>query len=166
MLFRSKLPAVPVHTWLPDAHVEAPTPISVILAALLLKVGGYGFYRIAYSIFPDGAIMYAYPIAIVGVLSIVYGGLNAMAQRDLKKLIAYSSVSHMGFVTLGLFVLFAGGTSNYTSGINGAMIQMISHGFISAALFLCVGVLYDRIHSREIEDYGGVINSKIGRAHV
>lgn len=147
--FAIKLPVVPLHTWLPDAHVEAPTAISVILAGLLLKVGGYGIFRIAYSIFPDGAIVFAYPIALVGLVAIVYGGLTAMAQNDLKRLVAYSSVSHMGFVLLGLSVLTA-------EGVSGSLFQMVSHGLISGALFIIVGVLYDRTHDRKIENVSGL----------
>ena len=147
--FAIKLPVVPFHTWLPDAHVEAPTPISVILAALLLKVGGYGFYRLAFSIFPGAAIHYAYPIAIFGVVSIIYGGLNAMAQRDLKRLIAYSSVSHMGFVLVGL-------ASLTYEGATGGIFHMMSHGLISAGLFLIAGVIYDRTSNRSIENYSGL----------
>jgi len=144
-----KLPAVPFHTWLPDAHVEAPTAISVLLAGVLLKVGGYGLFRIAYSIFPDAAMELAQPVAILGMISIVYGGLVAMAQNDIKKLIAYSSVSHMGFVLLGLAVITL-------EGISGSLFQMVSHGFISGALFLIVGVLYDRTHDRQIENVSGL----------
>ena len=144
-----KLPVVPLHTWLPDAHVEAPTAISVILAGLLLKVGGFGMVRLAYSIFPDGAIEYAYPIALVGLLAIVYGGLNAMAQTDMKRLVAYSSVSHMGFMLLGLAVLTV-------EGVSGSLFQMVSHGLISGALFLVVGVLYDRTHDRKIDNLSGL----------
>ncbi|MEO9474904.1 MAG: NADH-quinone oxidoreductase subunit M [Cyclobacteriaceae bacterium] len=147
--FAIKLPVVPVHTWLPDAHVEAPTAISVILAGILLKVGGYGFFRIAYGIFPDGAIEYAFPVACFGVISIIYGGFAAMAQSDLKRLIAYSSVSHMGFVMLGL-------ASLTYEGVAGSLFQMISHGLISGALFLIVGVVYDRTHDRKIENVSGL----------
>ncbi|WP_421872139.1 complex I subunit 4 family protein [Marinoscillum sp.] len=147
--FLIKLPAVPFHTWLPDAHVEAPTAISVLLAGVLLKVGGYGLFRICYTIFPDIAIQLAQPVAIVGMLSIVYGGMVAMAQNDVKKLIAYSSVSHMGFVLLGLAALTS-------EGVTGSLFQMVSHGFISGALFLVVGVVYDRTHDRQIEGLSGL----------
>lgn len=147
--FLIKLPAVPFHTWLPDAHVEAPTAISVLLAGVLLKVGGYGLFRICYAIFPDVAIDLAYPIAVIGMISIVYGGMVAMAQNDIKKLIAYSSVSHMGFVLLGLAALTI-------EGIGGSLFQMVSHGFISGALFLLVGVIYDRTHDRQIENLSGL----------
>lgn len=147
--FAIKLPAVPVHTWLPDAHVEAPTPISVVLAGILLKVGAYGLIRIAYPIFPEGALHYAWLVALIGVISIIYGALNAMAQHDLKKLIAYSSVSHMGYVLLGLSVLTP-------EGVAGALFQMFSHGLISPLLFLLAGVLYDRTHDRIIENYSGL----------
>ncbi len=147
--FAIKLPAVPVHTWLPDAHVEAPTPISVILAALLLKIGGYGLVRIAFPIFPEAAIYFSSVVAIMGLISIIYGALNAMASKDLKRLIAYSSVSHMGFVLLGL-------SSLTPEGVSGAIYQMVSHGIISAMLFLLVGVLYDRTHDRTIAHYSGL----------
>ncbi|MDZ7649002.1 MAG: NADH-quinone oxidoreductase subunit M [Cytophagales bacterium] len=135
--FMIKLPAVPFHTWLPDAHVEAPTPISVILAALLLKFGGYGLLRFAYPIFPDGAIHFGWLVGLIGLVSIIYGALNALASKDLKRLIAYSSVSHMGFVLLGI-------ASATVEGVTGAIYQMVSHGIISAMLFLLAGVLYDR----------------------
>jgi len=147
--FLIKLPAVPVHTWLPDAHVEAPTAISVILAGLLLKVGGYGLFRIAFPIFPEQALTYATPIAILGVIAIIYGGFNAMAQTDLKRLVAYSSVSHMGFVLVGL--------SAFTvQGVSGGLFQMVSHGLLSPALFLLVGILYDRAGDRQIENFSGL----------
>jgi NADH-quinone oxidoreductase subunit M len=147
--FAIKLPSVPFHTWLPDAHVEAPTAISVVLAGVLLKIGGYGMIRIAYSIFPEGAVQFAYFIALAGVISIVYAGLNALAMRDIKKMIAYSSVSHMGFVLLGIASLTA-------EGMNGAMYQMFSHGILASLLFLIAGVLYDRTHDRMIENYRGL----------
>jgi NADH-quinone oxidoreductase subunit M len=147
--FMIKLPAVPFHTWLPDAHVEAPTAISVLLAGVLLKVGGYGLFRICYAIFPDAAISMAYPVAVIGLISIIYGGLVAMAQNDIKKLIAYSSVSHMGFVLLGLAAITS-------EGVSGSLFQMVSHGFISGALFLIVGVIYDRTHDRQIENLSGL----------
>ena len=161
--FAVKIPMWPVHTWLPDAHVEAPTAGSAVLAAIMLKMGGYGFLRFSLPVTPDASShMDTFMIAI-SLVAIVYIGFVALAQRDMKKLIAYSSISHMGFVTLGIFIAFRliakGDASGVALGLEGAMIQMISHGFISAAMFLCVGVMYDRVHSREIADYGGVINT-------
>ncbi|MEQ9298187.1 MAG: NADH-quinone oxidoreductase subunit M [Cyclobacteriaceae bacterium] len=150
--FAVKLPIVPLHTWLPDAHVEAPTPISVVLAGILLKIGGYGFFRFAYGIFPEGGIYFGYWIAVLGVLAIIYGGLNAMAQKDLKRLIAYSSVSHMGFVLLGL-------ASLTEEGALGAIMMMFSHGLTSAASFLIAGVIYDRTKDRLIENYSGMASA-------
>lgn len=147
--FAIKLPAVPFHTWLPDAHVEAPTPISVVLAGILLKVGAYGIIRICYGIFPEGAVYYAEFIGIMGLVAILYGALNALAMKDLKKMIAFSSISHMGYILLGLAALTV-------EGVAGAVYQMISHGFISALLFLLVGVIYDRTHDRSIENYRGL----------
>ncbi len=151
MAFAVKVPMWPVHTWLPDAHVEAPTGGSVVLAAIMLKLGGYGFLRLSLPIVPDASLYLAPVVIALSLIAVVYIGLVALVQTDMKKLIAYSSISHMGFVTLGIFIFNA-------QGIEGAVIQMISHGFISGALFLCVGVLYDRMHSRQIADYGGVAN--------
>jgi NADH-quinone oxidoreductase subunit M len=150
--FAVKVPMWPVHTWLPDAHVEAPTGGSVVLAAVTLKVGGYGFVRFILPIVPDASRYMAGFVIALSLIAVVYIGFVALVQADMKKLIAYSSISHMGFVTLGVF-LFS------QMGIEGGLVQMISHGFVSAALFLCVGVLYDRMHSRLISDYGGVVNT-------
>ncbi|MQG90925.1 MAG: NADH-quinone oxidoreductase subunit M [SAR202 cluster bacterium] len=150
--FAVKVPMFPVHTWLPDAHVEAPTGGSVILAAITLKMGAYGFLRFSIPITPDASSELAIWVIGLSLIAVVYIALVALVQRDMKKLIAYSSISHMGFVTLGFFIFD-------TQGMEGAIVQMISHGFISGALFLCVGVLYDRMHSREIDSYGGVANA-------
>jgi NADH-quinone oxidoreductase subunit M len=152
MAFAVKVPMWPVHTWLPDAHVEAPTGGSAVLAAILLKLGAYGFVRFSLPILPDASHYLAGFMITLSLIAIVYIGLVALAQTDMKKLIAYSSISHMGFVTLGFFIFNA-------YGMEGGLVQMISHGFVSAALFLCVGVLYDRMHSRNIADYGGVVNT-------
>ena len=162
--FAVKIPMWPVHTWLPDAHVEAPTGGSVILAAILLKMGGYGFLRFSLPIAPDASAYLSSFMVALSLVAIIYIGLVAIAQTDMKKLIAYSSISHMGFVTLGAFVFFTIGTQTASSetmslALTGAMIQMISHGLISAALFLCVGVMYDRLHTRLISGYRGVVNS-------
>ena len=166
MAFAVKIPMWPVHTWLPDAHVEAPTGGSVILAAIMLKIGGYGFLRFSLPITPDASSSLDWLIILMSLIAVVYIGFVALVQTDMKKLVAYSSIAHMGFVTLGLFIVFriwANPANTDISGaamaIEGAMIQMISHGFISAALFLMIGVLYDRMHSREINDYGGVVNT-------
>ncbi len=162
--FAVKVPMWPVHTWLPDAHVEAPTGGSVILAAITLKIGGYGFLRFALPITPDAANLLDWLVITMSLVAVVYISLVALIQQDMKKLIAYSSIAHMGFVTLGFFIVFGiyrhtGSLSGATLGIEGGMVQMVSHGFISGALFLCVGVLYDRMHSRQIKDYGGVVNT-------
>jgi NADH-quinone oxidoreductase subunit M len=149
--FAVKMPMWPVHTWLPDAHVEAPTAGSVILAAILLKMGGYGFIRFSLPMFPDASAYFAPLIYALSIVAIVYTSLVAMVQEDIKKLIAYSSVAHMGFVTMGLFTLTP-------QGVQGALFLMISHGLVSGALFLCVGVIYDRMHTREISAYGGLVN--------
>ena len=150
--FAVKVPMWPVHTWLPDAHVEAPTGGSVILAAITLKLGAYGFLRFSLPIVPDASHVMAPYVIALSLIAVVYIGLVALVQADMKKLIAYSSIAHMGFVTLGIFIFNA-------MGIEGALVQMISHGFISGAMFLCVGVMYDRMHSRQIADYGGVVNT-------
>ena len=162
--FAVKIPMFPVHTWLPDAHVEAPTAGSVILAAIALKIGGYGLLRFSLPIVPDAGHEWAMFVIVLSLIAVVYVGLVALVQDDMKKLIAYSSVSHMGFVTLGTFIAFAlvrdaGNADAARLGLQGAMVQMISHGFISGAMFTCVGVLYDRMHTRMIKDYGGVINT-------
>ena len=162
--FAVKVPMFPVHTWLPDAHVEAPTGGSVILAAILLKMGGYGFVRFSLPITPDASHSLAWLMIGLSLIAVVYIGFVALVQRDMKKLIAYSSIAHMGFVTLGFFVIFLATANAPTSdgarlALQGGMVQMVSHGLISGALFLCVGVLYDRLHSREISAYGGVVNT-------
>ena len=147
--FAVKVPVFPFHTWLPDAHVEAPTPISVLLAGVLLKMGGYGFFRISFPLLKDAAIHFALPFAILGLVNIVYGAIVAMAQVDFKKMVAYSSVSHMGFVMLGL-------ASMTVTGFNGALLQMLNHGIITGGMFLLVGVLYDRAHTRDLDKFGGL----------
>ncbi len=162
--FAVKVPMFPVHTWLPDAHVEAPTGGSVVLAAIMLKMGGYGFLRFSLPIAPDASRALDFFIITLSLIAVVYIGFVALVQTDMKKLIAYSSIAHMGFVTLGCFIAFCivshtGEAQGAGMGIDGAMVQMVSHGLISAALFLCVGVMYDRVHSREISAYGGVINT-------
>jgi NADH-quinone oxidoreductase subunit M len=179
--FAVKVPMFPVHTWLPDAHVEAPTAGSVILAAVMLKIGGYGFIRFSLPIVPDAGAEWAWLVIALSLVAVIYVGLVALVQDDMKKLIAYSSIAHMGFVTLGIFVVFALvrngsfpisivaggmtsppqqgiGTDAAILGLQGAMVQMISHGFVSGAMFSCVGILYDRMHTRRIGDYGGVVN--------
>ncbi len=148
--FAVKMPMWPVHTWLPDAHVEAPTAGSVILAGILLKMGGYGFIRFSLPMFPEASAYFAPFVYALSVIAIIYTSLVAMMQEDVKKLIAYSSVAHMGFVTMGLFTMTP-------QGVQGAMFQMVSHGIVSGALFLCVGVVYDRLHTREIAAYGGLV---------
>jgi len=150
--FAVKVPMWPVHTWLPDAHVEAPTGGSVVLAAIMLKLGAYGFLRLSLPIVPDASVGMSDIIIALSLIALIYIGMVAIVQDDMKKLVAYSSVAHMGFVTLGLFIF-------NTAGVEGAIVQMLSHGFVSAAMFLCIGVLYDRMHSRQIADYGGVINT-------
>jgi NADH-quinone oxidoreductase subunit M len=150
--FAVKVPMWPVHTWLPDVHVEAPTGGSAVLAAIMLKLGAYGFLRFSLPILPDASQEWAWLMITLSLVAVVYVGLVAMVQQDMKKLVAYSSVAHMGFVTLGFFVFS-------DLGVSGAIVQMIAHGFVSAAMFLSIGVLYDRVHSREIADYGGVVNT-------
>ena len=158
--FAVKVPMWPVHTWLPDAHVEAPTGGSVILAAIMLKMGGYGFIRLSLPIVPDGSAYFANFVIALSLIAVVYIGFVALMQKDMKKLIAYSSIAHMGFVTLGFFLVWSiTADTGAGLGITGGMVQMISHGLISGAMFLCVGVLYDRVHSRQIGDYGGVANT-------
>jgi NADH-quinone oxidoreductase subunit M len=162
--FAVKVPMFPVHTWLPDAHVEAPTGGSVVLAAIMLKMGGYGFLRFSLPIAPDASRELDWLIIALSLIAVVYIGFVALAQHDMKKLIAYSSIAHMGFVTLGAFIGYdivqqSGTTTGVGLGLDGAMVQMISHGLVSGAMFLCVGVLYDRLHSREISAYGGIVNT-------
>jgi len=160
LAFAVKVPMWPVHTWLPDAHVEAPTGGSVILAAILLKMGGYGFVRLSLPILPDASQYFAGLMIALSLIAVVYIGMVALMQQDMKKLIAYSSIAHMGFVTLGFFLLWSIDSGMGAAlGMTGGMVQMVSHGLISGALFLCVGVLYDRVHSRQIADYGGVANT-------
>jgi NADH-quinone oxidoreductase subunit M len=162
--FSVKVPMVPVHTWLPDAHVEAPTGGSVVLAAIMLKIGGYGFLRFSLPITPDASSEYAWLVIAMSLIAVVYIGFVALVQQDMKKLVAYSSIAHMGFVTLGTFIAFtlvrqSGLDDTARLGLQGAMVQMISHGFVSGAMFSCIGILYDRMHSRMIRDYGGVVNT-------
>jgi NADH-quinone oxidoreductase subunit M len=152
MAFAVKVPMWPVHTWLPDAHVEAPTGGSVVLAAIMLKLGAYGFLRFSLPITPDASHYLAPVVIVLSLIAVIYIGLVALVQKDMKKLVAYSSIAHMGFVTLGFFIF-------NDMGVQGGIMQSISHGFVSGAMFLCIGVLYDRVHSREIADYGGVVNT-------
>ena len=157
--FAVKVPMWPVHTWLPDAHVEAPTGGSVVLAAIALKLGAYGFLRFSLPIAPDASIYFAPMMITLSLIAVVYIGFVALVQQDMKKLVAYSSISHMGFVTLGFFMIDSTTRMGSALGIEGALVQMISHGFVSGAMFLCIGVMYDRMHSRQIADYGGVVNT-------
>lgn len=150
--FAVKVPMFPFHTWLPDVHVEAPTGGSAVLAAIMLKLGAYGFLRFSLPIAPDASRQWAWLMIALSLIAVIYVGLVAMVQKDMKKLVAYSSISHMGFVTLGFFIF-------NDAGVQGALVQMISHGFVSAAMFLCIGVLYDRMHTRNIADYGGVVHT-------
>ena len=154
--FAVKVPMFPVHTWLPDAHVEAPTGGSMVLAAITLKLGAYGFLRFILPILPDASRYFAPVIIVLSLIAVVYIGMVALVQTDMKKLVAYSSISHMGFVTLGMFLFINGQLNDWA--LKGAVIQMISHGFVSAAMFMCIGVMYDRLHTRNIADYGGVVN--------
>ncbi len=161
--FAVKIPMFPVHTWLPDAHVQAPTAGSIVLAAIMLKMGGYGFVRFSLPIVPDASMMLDWLVIGLSLIAIFYIGIIALVQSDMKKLVAYSSISHMGFVTLGMFLVYdiiqnTGTAGGAALGMSGAMVQMISHGFISGAMFLMIGVLYDRMHTREISAYGGVVN--------
>ena len=150
--FAVKVPMFPVHTWLPDVHVEAPTGGSAVLAAIMLKLGAYGFLRFSMPIAPDASREWAWLIIALSLIAVVYVGMVALVQKDMKKLVAYSSVAHMGFVTLGFFIF-------NDLGVSGGIVQMIAHGFVSGAMFLCIGVLYDRVHSRDIAAYGGVVNT-------
>lgn len=164
LAFAVKIPMWPVHTWLPDAHVEAPTGGSVILAAIMLKLGGYGFLRFSLPITPDASHVLAWPVIVLSLIAVIYIGLVAIVQQDMKKLVAYSSIAHMGFVTLGMFVPFvifdvSGSLNGAQMAIEGSMVQMLSHGLVSGAMFFCIGVMYDRMHTREISAYGGVVNT-------
>jgi NADH-quinone oxidoreductase subunit M len=161
LAFAVKVPMWPVHTWLPDAHVEAPTGGSVVLAAIMLKLGGYGFLRFSLPIAPDASHYFSGFIVALSLTAVIYVGLVALVQVDMKKLVAYSSIAHMGFVTLGFFACTPGLDNTFALSdvaVQGAIMQMISHGFVSGAMFLCIGVLYDRMHTREIAQYGGVVN--------
>ncbi|MDO5356389.1 MAG: NADH-quinone oxidoreductase subunit M [Conchiformibius sp.] len=163
MAFAVKVPMFPVHTWLPDAHVEAPTGGSMVLAAITLKIGAYGFLRFILPVLPDASRFFAPAVIVLSLIAVIYIGMVALVQTDMKKLVAYSSISHMGFVTLGVFLfsgVFSGSPLGELNnwGLQGAIVQMISHGFVSAAMFMCIGVMYDRLHTRNIADYGGVVN--------